>query len=148
MTIKTFLVQTAPTVCSLALTSYFFLELISYFDFELNIQGSYAICKYDFNFSQGALTSTILVAACFFVSCFTQVLNLFGVYFRNFSRVPYFSSYNYDVQMQSSLSGKKNDPEVQFSLNVTTFTINLIAGSSSIITFLGSNHGACKDSLG
>jgi hypothetical protein len=147
MALKTFLVQTAPSVCFMALTCYFLLQLVSLFQSSIH-HGLYAVCTFEVEYSNAALMITVLVSICFMASCLLQVLNLFGVYFRYFSKIPYFSSYNYDDQGQSATNSAKNEPEVQFSLNVTTFTINFIAGSSSLVTYFGLNDGVCKDSLG
>jgi len=115
----TLLVRNASAACILTLLVYISLQ---YFIF-LNHFGPDPVCNDNAQYSTVAKYTALFAFLCFSVSIVIQV---------------------YLIISENMIFSKSS----MFSLYATTLTINLIAGSSSYLTYMYNWGGVCKDSFG
>ena len=113
----TLLMRDGGSACILTIVSYVLLQLLVL----SNQISATSICRFEehFDYSHMAKTVTLVTFFCFFVGCTLQIY-------------------------QICVEGAWRRIGSSFTLHLTTFTINFIAGSSSFLTYFFGWGGICK----
>ena len=133
---STFLASHGKTTCLACILTYMLLQVFFY-------RFGTTICTHRIEYSNLAKSTTLLSALCFSVGC---VLQLKSIVYRTAARCIY--SLIHTDQEASDNMRDVNATDVYANLNLATFVINFIAGSSCFLTYFLQWGGVCKDGFG